>query len=65
VRQEYLRATLKRDEEGGLAALPLGNQSSGVAASLSRSEGLLVVPPDTAVALDDLLQFIPYSELGA
>jgi molybdopterin molybdotransferase len=65
VRQEYLRATLKRDEEGGLAALPLGNQSSGVAASLSRSEGLLVIPPDTAVALDDLLQFIPYSELGA
>lgn len=63
-RQEYLRAVLER-VEGELFAIPLANQSSGVAASLSRSEGLVVVPPQVSVDEGQTLEFIPFSELGA
>ncbi len=63
-RQEYLRARLDSSAEG-LVATPLNNQSSGVALSLSRSDGLLIVPPYVAVAQGEVLQFIPFSELVA
>ncbi len=64
-RQEYLRATVEVDTDGNEQALPFDNQSSGAGASLSRSSGLLVVPPDTAVEPGDRLIFIPWSELLA
>lgn len=63
-RQEYLRACLV-ESEGRLIAEPLVNQSSGVAASLSRSDGLLIVPPQTQVSRGDSLWFLPFSELGS
>ena len=63
-RQEYLRAVLEQAPEG-LVATPLRNQSSGVALSLSRSDGLLIVPPSVGVSQGEILQFIPFSELGA
>lgn len=63
-RQEYLRACL-RESEGELLAEPLANQSSGVAASLSHSDGLLIVPPQTPVRRGDSLWFLPFSELGS
>jgi len=63
-RQEYLRAVLEQAPEG-LVATPLRNQSSGVALSLSRSDGLLIVPPSVGVTQGEILQFIPFSELGA
>ena len=63
-RQEYLRAVLEPSSEG-VVATPLKNQSSGVALSLSRSDGLLIVPPSVGIAQGEILQFIPYSELGA
>ncbi len=64
-RQEYLRVTVEVDTDGGEQALPFDNQSSGAGSSLSRSSGLLVVPPHTAVEPGDRLVFIPYSELLA
>ncbi|MCY3565822.1 MAG: molybdopterin molybdenumtransferase MoeA, partial [Gammaproteobacteria bacterium] len=64
-RQEYLRVTIKVDADGNEQALPFDNQSSGAGSSLSRSSGLLVVPPHTAVEPGDRLIFIPYSELLA
>ncbi len=64
IRQEYLRAVLEQTPQG-LMATPLFNQSSGVAASLSRSDGLLIVPPHIEVEQGDILQFLPFSELGA
>ena len=64
-RQEYLRVTVEADTDGGEQALPFDNQSSGAGSSLSRSSGLLVVPPHTAVEPGDRLVFIPYSELLA
>ena len=63
-RQEYLRAVLEHAPEG-LVATPLKNQSSGIALSLSRSDGLLIVPPSVGVTQGEILQFIPFSELGA
>ena len=63
-RQEYLRAVLEHGSEG-LVATPLKNQSSGIALSLSRSDGLLIVPPSVGVSQGEILQFIPFSELGA
>lgn len=62
-RQEYLRCELLRDAAGGVSLRPIENQSSGVAASLSRADGLAIVPPYTAVAEGDSLEFIPFSEL--
>ncbi len=62
-RQEYLRCQLAEDEEGASFLQALRNQSSGVAASLSQADGLGIVPPYTAVAIGDNLEFIPFSEL--
>lgn len=62
-RQEYLRCLLVAGERGEQALQPLRNQSSGVAATLSRADGLAVLPPYTAVAIGDRLEFIPFSEL--
>ncbi|MDC1219927.1 molybdopterin molybdotransferase MoeA, partial [Gammaproteobacteria bacterium] len=53
-RQEYLRAVLEQAPEG-LVATPLRNQSSGVALSLSRSDGLLIVPPSVGVTQGEIL----------
>ncbi len=64
-RQEYLRAAVVTDAQGNQQVRPDENQSSGAGFSLSRSSGLLVVPPHTAVERGDRLMFIPYSELLA
>lgn len=64
-RQEYLRVSVKVDAAGNEQVRPEANQSSGAGSSLSRSGGLLVMPPHTAVAEGDRLLFIPYSELLA
>jgi len=52
-----------QDADGVTSLQAQRNQSSGVAASLSRADGLGVVPPYTAVAIGDSLDFIPFSEL--
>ena len=62
-RREYLRCQLAQDAAGVTSLQPLRNQSSGVATSLSQADGLGVVPPYTAVAIGDNLEFIPFSEL--
>lgn len=62
-RQEYLRCQLVQAADGLTKLQVLGNQSSGVAASLSQADGLGIVPPYTAVAIGDSLEFIPFSEL--
>lgn len=62
-RQEYLRCKLVQDADGMNSLQALKNQSSGVATSLSQADGLGVVPPHTAVAVGDSLEFIPFSEL--
>ena len=62
-RQQYLRSVMALDDHGVTQVFPLGNQSSGVAATLSNTAGLVVIPPYTSVAIGDSLDFIPFSEL--
>tara|TARA_B110000211_G_scaffold102226_1_gene118988 strand:- start:2552 stop:3766 length:1215 start_codon:yes stop_codon:yes gene_type:complete len=62
-RQEYVRCQLAQGGDGVVSLQALRNQSSGVATSLSQADGLGVVPPYTAVAIGDNLEFIPFSEL--
>ena len=55
--------TLSRDTEEGLSLQPIDNQSSGVGASLSISDGLAIIPPHTAVAEGDKLRYLFFAEL--
>lgn len=66
IREEYLRVRLERgDSATGQHLVPLGNQSSGALTSISRADGLAVVPPHTAVQEGDILAFLSFTELGA
>lgn len=62
-RQEYIRANLHRGDDGSAQVKPFVNQSSGVGASLSSAQGLAIIPPFTAIAPGDILEFIPFSQL--
>lgn len=64
-RQEYLRATVAdADSCTGQCLVPLPHQSSGVLTSVSRAQGLVEVPPFTAVREGDILRYIPFAELS-
>ena len=62
-RQEYIRAHLTKNASGTTQLVPFDNQSSGVATSLSRADGLAIIPPYSSVAPGDYLEFISFSEL--
>lgn len=62
-RQEYLRATSQRREDGSQVLRPFDNQGSGVGSSLSFADGLAIIPPYTSVVVGDSLEYIPFSEL--
>jgi molybdopterin molybdotransferase len=62
-RQEYARGRLDVDARGREMVRLYSNQSSGVLTSVAWANGLVVLPPLTAVAPGDLVDFIPYSEL--
>jgi molybdopterin molybdotransferase len=59
IRQEYLRG--KINASGMIEIHP--NQSSGVLSSSSWAEGLVVVPPQTPISIDDKVLFITFGEL--
>ena len=63
LRQEYLRSIIEFDGNGDARLQPYSNQSSGVGASLSEADGLVIIPPDTAVARDDYLEYMAFSDL--
>lgn len=58
-RREFLRARL--NDDGCLVLYP--NQGSGVLSSAAWADGLIDLPPATAVATGDLLRFYPLTEL--
>ena len=60
-RQEYLRGKLHFDGQAVVDLYP--NQSSGVLASASWANALVVLPPNTTVAKGDVVQVILLSEL--
>ncbi|MGV6807368.1 MAG: molybdopterin molybdotransferase MoeA [bacterium] len=63
-RQQYIRVVCDR-ENGVWFASQFRTQSSSVITSLSRSDGLAVVPPDTVLEEGESVQVIPFSELMA
>ena len=63
-RQEYARGRLEMDDEGRAVVRLYANRSSGVLSSVAWANGLAVLPPLTAVAPGDTIEFIPFSELS-
>ncbi|MEJ2611302.1 MAG: molybdopterin molybdotransferase MoeA [Candidatus Thiodiazotropha sp.] len=61
-RQEYARGRLETDDQGRAVVRLFSNSSSGVLNSVVWANGLVVLPPLTAVSPGDLVDFIPYSE---
>jgi len=58
-RHEYVRA---RVENGSIQLFP--HQGSGVLTSASWANGLAIIPADTTVQPEDIIEFIPFSELS-
>ncbi len=59
-RQDYLRATLRTDENGEHTVIPFERQDSSMISLLVRSEALIVRPPhDPPVAPGDSVKVIP------
>lgn len=64
-RQDYLRATLAEDAEGGLVATPLPVQDSSMLSALAHAGGLLVRPPHApAAATGTVVRVVEFSSLG-
>jgi molybdopterin molybdotransferase len=49
-REDYLRATLERDENGELIATPFDKQDSSMFANIARADALIIRPPFGAAA---------------
>jgi molybdopterin molybdotransferase len=49
-RRHFVRVRLDRDEHRGYLARPAGEQGAGVLSSLSRADGLLIIPEECRVA---------------
>ena len=63
-RREYARGRLETDDQGRAVVRLYPNRSSGVLSSVAWANGLVVLPPMTAVAPGDSIEFIPFSELS-
>jgi molybdopterin molybdotransferase len=63
-RKEFVRVIVSNDN-GTLFAAPAHSQSSGVLSSAVMADGLLVIPEHHQVSHGDMLNFIPFSEVGA
>jgi molybdopterin molybdotransferase len=50
VRQDYLRATLRRDADGALIASPFASQDSSLVKLLAQAQCLLIRPPHAPAA---------------
>lgn len=62
-RREYARGRLEIDSEGGVVVKLYSNSSSGVLSSVAWANGFAVLPPMTAIAPGDTVDFLPFSEL--
>ena len=62
-RLEFARGRLEIDERGRALVRLYANPSSGVLRSVTWANGLAVLPPMTAIAQGDTIDFIPFSEL--
>lgn len=63
-RHEYVRARVEPDENGRPVIVLYPHQGSGVLTSTSWANGLAVIPADTTVEPEDIIEFMPFSELA-
>ena len=63
-RHEYVRARVEPDNNGRPVILLYPHQGSGVLTSTSWANGLAIIPADTIVKPEDIIEFMPFSELG-
>jgi len=62
-RREFLRARLNRDGSGKTSATLFPHQGSGVLTSTVWGDGLVDVPPGSAIARGQWVRFLPFAEL--
>jgi molybdopterin molybdotransferase len=62
-RREFARGRLEIDEQGRAVVRLYANRSSGVLSSVAWANGFAVLPPMTAIAPGDTIDFLPFSEL--
>jgi len=62
-RREFLRAGFERDDQGASVLNIWPNQGSGVMSSVAWADGLIDVPPNTAIRKGDTVQYLPFSDL--
>jgi molybdopterin molybdotransferase len=64
-REDYMRATLKRSDDGVLVATPAESQDSSLVKTIARAEGLIVRPIRAEPAkAGDACRVIPFYGLG-
>jgi molybdopterin molybdotransferase len=65
VRQDYMRASLSREDDGILVATPAADQDSSLVKTMARADGLIVRPPHAEAAkAQDPCRVIPFHGLG-
>lgn len=63
-RREWVRASLRRDGEGRLAAVKFPRDGAGILSSLVESDGLIELPEElTRLEAGAVVDFLPFSEL--
>jgi len=64
-RQDYMRASLRRDENGILLATPAASQDSSLVKTMARADGLIVRPPHAEPAKSgETCRVVPFHGLG-
>ena len=61
-RQEYLRVRVRHDESGAYAEIH-PHQGSGVLSSTSWADGLVIIEPENAIHVGDILAYMPFQGL--
>jgi molybdopterin molybdotransferase len=65
LRQDYMRASLSRDEDGVLLATPAASQDSSLVKTMARADGLIVRAPHAEPAFaGEACRVIPFHGLG-
>ncbi|MCL6415959.1 molybdopterin molybdotransferase MoeA [Aestuariirhabdus sp. Z084] len=62
-REEYIRVRAQADADGVMRLQSYDNQSSGVLFSAAWGTGFAVLPSNDTLAVGDLIDYIPYTEL--
>lgn len=59
-REDYLRATLEHDENGGLLAVPFGKQDSSMLSRMAKADCLIIRAPHAPpAAAGDVVEYLP------